>query len=63
VTELIGYSILLVALLAHALVAALVYRKIHRNSSLTFTQKNELKLKALIFPLGLWLRYRAGQKG
>lgn len=51
---LIVYSVLLMAVLGHGWAAARWYKKIHQHPQLTFSQKNTLKLRALIFPLGLW---------
>jgi len=53
-TELISYTLLLVAVLGHGWAAASWYKKIHQNTQLTFSQKNALKLRALVFPLSLW---------
>ena len=61
-TELIVYALLLLAVLGHGWAAARWYKKIHENTTLTFTQKNKLKLRALVFPLGLWWSARAIRK-
>jgi hypothetical protein len=60
--ELIGYTLLLLAVLGHGWAAASWYKKIHENPQLSFTQKNNLKLRALVFPLGLWWSARAIRK-
>lgn len=60
--ELIIYSLLLLAVLGHGWAAARWYKKIHQDPQLTFTQKNNLKLKALVFPLGFWLAARSSRK-
>ncbi len=38
------------------------YKKIHQNTQLTFSQKNVLKLRALVFPVGLWWASRGNRK-
>jgi hypothetical protein len=60
--ELIVYTLLLLAVLGHGWAAARWYKKIHENPQLSFTQKNKLKLRALVFPLGLWWAARATRK-
>ena len=60
--ELLVYSLLLVAVLGHGWAAARWYKKIHQNTQLTFSQKNVLKLRALVFPVGLWLASRGNRK-
>ena len=59
--ELIIYSILLVAILAHCFWAAKMYREINRDPDLSFHEKNAWKLKALISP-GLFLFYYRQEK-
>lgn len=61
-TELIVYTLLLVAVLGHGWAAAHWYKKIHQNTQLTFSQKNALKLRALVFPVSLWWAARAIRK-
>lgn len=56
---LIVYSVLLLAVLGHGWAAAGWYKKIHQNTQLTFSQKNALKLRALVFPVSLWWAARA----
>lgn len=60
--ELILYSILLVAVLGHAVAAAKMYREVNADKGLTFKQKNDWKLKALIFPALYWFYYRKEKK-
>ncbi|MBM3426002.1 MAG: hypothetical protein FJX97_03330 [Bacteroidetes bacterium] len=60
--ELIFYSVLLLAVLGHGWAAARWYKKIHQHPQLTFGQKNALKMRALIFPLGLWWSARKSRK-
>ena len=60
--ELLVYSLLLVAVLGHGWAAARWYKKIHQNTQLTFSQKNALKLRALVFPVSIWWASRGNQK-
>lgn len=60
--ELLVYSLLLVAVLGHGWAAARWYKKIHQNTQLTFSQKNALKLRALVFPISLWWASRGNWK-
>jgi hypothetical protein len=60
--ELIFYSILLIAALGHAVAAAKMYREVNADKGLTFKQKNDWKLKALIFPALFWFYYRQEKK-
>ena len=60
--ELLVYSLLLLAVLGHGWAAARWYKKIHQNTQLTFSQKNALKLRALVFPVSLWWASRGNQK-
>ena len=60
--ELIGYSLVLLAVLGHGWAAARWYKKIHQNTQLTFSQKNALKLRALVFPGSLWWASRGNRK-
>lgn len=57
-SELIGYAVLFLALVGHCLLAGKMYRAVHQNSSLTFKEKNDWKLKALIFPAYFWGKYQ-----
>lgn len=57
-TELIIYAVIFVLLIGHCLLAGKMYRAIHANSSLTLHQKNDWKLKALIFPVYFWGKYK-----
>jgi len=57
-TELIIYAIVFVVLIAHCLFAGKMYRTVHENSSLTLKEKNDWKLKALIFPVYFWGKYQ-----
>ncbi|WP_114747690.1 hypothetical protein [Pleomorphovibrio marinus] len=57
-TELILYSLLLLALLAHITFAMVFYRKINKNKTLSFREKNDWRLKALIFPAYYWFVFK-----
>lgn len=60
--ELVVYIVLLLAVLGHGWAAARWYKKIHQNTQLTFSQKNALKLRALVFPISLWWAARSARK-
>ncbi|MFD2200471.1 hypothetical protein [Shivajiella indica] len=55
--ELIIYAILFLMLIGHTLMAAKMYKKVHQDPSLTIREKNDWKLKALIFPGYFWGKY------
>ncbi len=57
-TELIIYAIFFVLLIVHCLFAGKMYRAVHEDSSLTLMEKNDWKLKALIFPAYFWGQYK-----
>jgi hypothetical protein len=61
--ELVIYALLLVALLGHCVAATLAYRKIQRDPSLSFKQKNDRRLTALVFPLGILRSSQSNKKG
>ncbi|MBD3630409.1 hypothetical protein [Cyclobacterium sp.] len=56
--ELILYSVLLLLVLTHLVLASLLYRKINKNTRLSFHEKNDWRLKALIFPAYYWFQYK-----
>tara|TARA_R110001592_G_scaffold363389_2_gene686988 strand:+ start:12561 stop:12764 length:204 start_codon:yes stop_codon:yes gene_type:complete len=56
--ELILYSVMLFLVLGHLLMASLFYRQISKNKFLSFHEKNDWRLKALIFPLGYWFLFK-----
>ncbi|AKP51068.1 hypothetical protein [Cyclobacterium amurskyense] len=56
--ELIFYSILLFFVLGHLVLASLFYRAISKNKELSFQEKNQWRLKALIFPIGYWFLFK-----
>jgi hypothetical protein len=60
--ELILYALIFLALLAHCLLAGKLYRIIHQDDSLSLREKNQWKLKALIFPAVFWHYYHQGKR-
>jgi hypothetical protein len=56
--ELIIYAILFAALSGHCLWAGKMYRVVHQDPSLSFREKNDWKLKALVFPGWYWWQYK-----
>jgi hypothetical protein len=60
--ELIVYAILFLALLAHTLLAGKLYRKIHVDADFSLQEKNQWKLKALIFPGLFWFYFHQEKK-
>ncbi len=57
-TELIIYAILFLAIFAHALMASMMYLRVHKDEQLSFNEKNSWKLKSLIFPAYYWGKYK-----
>lgn len=57
-TELIVYAVLFLALIGHCLLAGKMYRAVHENQTLSIQEKNDWKLKALIFPVYFWKQYQ-----
>lgn len=49
-TELIIYAVIFLLLIAHTLMAGNMYKQIHNDQRLAPEEKNDWKLKALIFP-------------
>lgn len=56
--ELISYAVIFAALIGHCLFAGKMYRTVHADNSLSIKDKNDWKLKALIFPGYFWFRYK-----
>ncbi len=56
--ELTLYALLFAALIGHTLLAGKMYRKVHENPNLSIQEKNDWKLKALIFPGYYWFKYK-----
>ncbi|MCH7410773.1 hypothetical protein MM239_15300 [Belliella sp. DSM 111904] len=61
-TELIVYAIIFLLLIAHCLLAGKMYRTVHEDMSLSISEKNDWKLKALIFPALFWYQYKGIKK-
>lgn len=61
-TELIIYAVIFLLLIAHTLMAGKMYKAVHANSNLSEKEKNNWKLKALIFPVYFWGRYKQAIK-
>ncbi|MCH6234131.1 hypothetical protein [Cognataquiflexum rubidum] len=57
-TELIIYAFLFLALIGHTLMASKMYRTVHADDSLSIKEKNDWKLKALVFPGYYFGRYK-----
>ena len=56
--ELLAYALLFLLLIGHTLMAAKMYRSVHENKALSLQEKNNWKLKALIFPGYFWGQYK-----
>ncbi|WBL42453.1 hypothetical protein PBT90_17095 [Algoriphagus halophytocola] len=61
-TELITYAIVFALLIGHCLLAGKMYRTVHEDQGLSLQEKNDWKLKALIFPAYFFGKYKR-QKG
>jgi hypothetical protein len=59
--ELIIYAVIFAALIGHSILAGKMYRSVHQDSSLSIREKNDWKLKALIFPGYFWFQYKKGK--
>jgi hypothetical protein len=57
-TELIVYALVFVLLLGHTLLSAKMYRVVHEDKSLSLKERNDWKLRALIFPGYFWGKYK-----
>ncbi|SEG40982.1 hypothetical protein [Algoriphagus boritolerans] len=57
-TELITYAIVFLLLTGHCLLAGKMYRAVHQDASLSFKEKNDWKLKSLVFPGYFWWQYQ-----
>jgi hypothetical protein len=60
--ELVFYSVLFVAILGHLIAASKMYKEVNQDNGLTFKQKNDWKLKALLFPALFWFYYSQEKK-
>lgn len=61
--ELILYAVLFSALLGHSLLAGKMYREVHENTELSIREKNNWKLRALVFPGYFWFKYKKSKSG
>lgn len=57
-TELLVYALIFLLLFGHAIMASMMYSTVHRDETLSFKEKNDWKLKALIFPVYYWGQYK-----
>jgi hypothetical protein len=57
-TELIIYILLLIAILAHVILATMLYKRISKDQALSFHEKNNWRLKALTFPAYFWIAFK-----
>lgn len=57
-TEVLIYAILFLALIGHILLASKMYRVVHADDSLSIKEKNDWKLKGLIFPAYYFGKYK-----
>jgi hypothetical protein len=57
-TELFIYAILFLALIGHTFMASKMYRSVHADDSLSLKERNDWKLKALVFPGYFWGKYK-----
>ncbi len=60
--ELILYAGIFLLLIGHALLAGKMYRTVHEDESLSLKEKNDWKLKALIFPVYFWAQYKTSRR-
>ncbi|UCS94937.1 hypothetical protein KZP23_07965 [Echinicola marina] len=56
--ELILYAVLFLLLFGHAIMASMMYITVHKDEELSFNEKNQWKLKALVFPAYFWGKYK-----
>ncbi|MBT0809795.1 hypothetical protein KIH41_00715 [Litoribacter ruber] len=61
-TELVLYALLFLLLIGHTLMASKMYMAVHKDSSLSLREKNDWKLKALIFPAYYFGQYKKSKK-
>jgi len=57
--ELILYLVAFVLLIGHCLLAGKMYQEVHTNQNLSISDKNNWKLKALVFPAYFYQKYKA----
>lgn len=59
--ELIIYAVIFAALIGHSILAGKMYSSVHQDTNLSIREKNDWKLKALIFPGYFWFQYKKGK--
>lgn len=59
--ELIIYAVIFAGLIGHSILAGKMYRSVHQDTNLSIREKNDWKLKALIFPGYFWFQYKKGK--
>lgn len=57
--ELILYLVAFILLIGHCLLAGKMYREVHADLNLHPSAKNDWKLKALIFPVYFYQKYKS----
>lgn len=57
-TELTIYAVLFAALMGHCLFANKMYRAVNEDQRLKMKEKNDWKVKALLFPAYFWGKYK-----
>lgn len=56
--ELVIYLVLFAAISGHCILAGKMYRAVHQDPHLSLKEKNDWKLKALVFPGFFWWKYQ-----
>lgn len=59
--ELIIYAVVFLVLISHCWFAGKMYREVHEDASLALSEKNDWKLKALIFPAYFYQKYKSSK--
>jgi hypothetical protein len=57
-TELIIYAVIFLLLIGHTMMASKMYMTVHKDDTLSMHEKNDWKLKALIFPAYFFPKYK-----
>jgi hypothetical protein len=57
-SELILYAVLFLVLIGHCVLAGKMYQVVHLDQTLSVNEKNDWKLKALVFPAYFWKQYQ-----
>jgi len=56
--ELVLYALIFLALIGHIVMAFRMYMAVHTNKNISIHQRNEWKVKALVFPAYYWPLYK-----